>query len=163
MKDFTVEKKVAVIYGDLDNFKAYNDKYGLNKGDEAILHCRDVFLSAIEEVDPSAFVGHEGGDDFVIVSTFEIWEPICKIIVKKFDEGVPRFYNKTHLEQGYIDAMDRQGNQVTFPLMSISLAVVSNYFRPAVDHRVLISWAAEMKKVVKKMEGSSFALDRRTQ
>jgi len=111
----------------------------------------------------ATFVGHEGGDDFVIVTPFDTWEPICQLIIKKFDEGVPRFYNHKHIEQGYIDAVDRQGNQVTYPLMSISLAVVSNHYRNAIDHRELIAWAAEMKKVVKKMEGSSYAIDRRTQ
>ncbi len=157
-------KQVSVIYGDLDNFKAYNDKYGLNKGDEAILHTRDCFVKAAKQAgDNDTFVGHEGGDDFVIVTSFETWEPICQKIVEYFDEGVPKFYSSQHIEQGYIDAFDRQGNPVKYPLMSISLAVVSNHFRKADDHRLLISWAGEMKKLVKKMEGSSYAIDKRTE
>ncbi|MBF0429880.1 MAG: HAMP domain-containing protein [Fibrobacteria bacterium] len=157
-----VKAETAIIYGDLDNFKAYNDTYGLNKGDEAILHCRDVFLTgAKEDGDPSTFVGHEGGDDFVIVTSFATWENLCKKIIAEFDKGVPRFYSEEHVRQGFIDAKDRQGNAVRYPLMSLSLAVVSNHFRSAEDHRILIAWAGEMKKVVKKMPGSAYAIDKR--
>ncbi|MFC1586460.1 GGDEF domain-containing protein [Fibrobacterota bacterium] len=156
------KEEIAVIYGDLDNFKAYNDNYGLNKGDQAILHCRDSLLTAARECGrKKVFIGHEGGDDFVVVAPFDMWETLCKNIVSAFDKGVAGFYNEQHNEQGYMDARDRQGNEVKYPLMSLSLAVVSNHFRPVRDHRTLIAWASEMKRMVKKMEGSSFAIDKR--
>ncbi len=159
---FKRREAIAVIYGDLDNFKAYNDTYGLNKGDEAILHCRDSFINAADESgDETTFVGHEGGDDFVTVTSFQTWEAVAQKTIDYFDANVPRFYNAQHNQNGYIDAKDRQGNAVRYPLMSLSLAVVSNHFRQADDHRILIQWAAEMKKVVKKMKGSAYAIDKR--
>ncbi len=155
-------EKIAIVYGDLDNFKAYNDKYGLTKGDEAILHSKNVFLLAVNEIKAKdCFIGHEGGDDFVIICPYRYWEGLCKAIIKHFDAGVPMFYTDEDNLKGYIDSKDRLGNPVRFPLMSISLAVVSNNFRRADDHRILISWAAEMKKVAKKKEGSSYAIDLR--
>ncbi len=156
-------QKFVVIYADLDNFKAYNDKYGFSKGDDAILYTRDCFLEAARKFGtPETFVGHEGGDDFVIVSPFDTWEPICKGIIAAFDSGVTQFYDESDAKAGFIDSVDRQGKKVRYPLMSISLAVVGNHMRPITDHRLVVSIAAEMKKFVKKMEGSSYAIDKRT-
>jgi diguanylate cyclase (GGDEF)-like protein len=157
------KKEFAVIYGDLDNFKAYNDKYGFSRGDDAILYTRDCFLDAAKRFGNAAtFVGHEGGDDFVVVTEYSNWEEICKGITSAFDENVKQFYNETDAKSGFIESLDRQGRRMRFPLMSISLAVASNHYRPIEDHRAIVSIAAEMKKYVKKMEGSSYAIDKRT-
>ncbi len=153
----------AVIYGDLDNFKAYNDKYGFSKGDDAILYTRDCFLDAAKRFgDFTTFVGHEGGDDFVIVTSYTTWEACCKGITSSFDSDVKQFYNETDAKTGFIESLDRQGRRMRFPLMSISLAVASNHYRPIADHREVVSIAAEMKKYVKKMDGSAYAIDKRT-
>jgi GGDEF domain-containing protein len=157
------KRPFAVIYGDLDNFKAYNDKYGFSKGDDAILYTRDCFLESAKKFgNADTFVGHEGGDDFVIVTPFDTWEPICKGITSAFDAGVRQFYNEGDAKQGFIDSIDRQGRRMRFPLMSISLAVASNHYREVADHRMIVQIAAEMKKYVKKTEGSCYAIDKRT-
>ncbi|MEO6097015.1 MAG: HAMP domain-containing protein [Fibrobacteria bacterium] len=156
------KREFAVIYGDLDNFKAYNDKYGFSKGDDAILYCRDAFLDAAKKFgDAATFVGHEGGDDFVVVTGYENWEAVCKGIVAAFDSDIKQFYNEADAKSGFIESLDRQGRRMRFPLMSISLAVASNHYRPVEDHRMIVSIAAEMKKYVKKMEGSCYAIDKR--
>lgn len=157
------KKEFAVIYGDLDNFKAYNDKYGFSKGDDAILYTRDCFLDAAKRFgNESTFVGHEGGDDFVVVTDYSNWEEVSKGITTAFDENVRQFYNEADAKSGFIESLDRQGRRMRFPLMSISLAVASNHYRPIEDHRAIVSIAAEMKKYVKKMEGSCYAIDKRT-
>ncbi len=157
------KKEFAVIYGDLDNFKAYNDKYGFSKGDDAILYTRDCFLDAAKRFgNESTFVGHEGGDDFVIVTDYSNWEEVCRGIVAGFDSDIKQFYNEADGKSGFIESLDRQGRRMRFPLMSISLAVASNHYRPCEDHRMVVSIAAEMKKYVKKMEGSAYAIDKRT-
>jgi len=156
------DEKLAVIYADLDNFKAYNDKYGFTRGDDVILYTRDCFNEATKALnDKRIFNGHEGGDDFVTVVPYELWEPCCKQIIGFFDHDITQFYNETDARNGYIDSVSRQGERMRFPLMTISLAVVSNTLRPFANHVELVSVATEMKKVVKKMEGSSYAIDRR--
>ncbi len=153
---------IAVLYADLDNFKAYNDAYGFSMGDKAILFARDCLVEAAKSVAPDVFLGHEGGDDFVAVCPYQVWESVCRTITERFDAGAPEYYNREDRERGFIASVDRQGNPQTFPLMSISVAVVSNKSRPFSHHAELIEVAAEVKKVAKGKRGSSYAIDRRT-
>ncbi len=154
---------ICVLYCDLDNFKAYNDKYGFTKGDEAILYTRDCLLSASKRRDVrSVFVGHEGGDDFVIVCDYEFWEVVAKTFITNFDRGIYQFYNPVDARNGFIESVNRRGEHQKFPLMSVSVAVVTNKTRPFRRHAEMIQVAAEVKKYVKSMDGSCYAIDRRT-
>jgi len=145
-------EEIAVVYSDLDNFKAYNDKYGFTRGDDVILYTRDCFIEAAKSFkDDKIFIGHEGGDDFVVVVPFTLWESTCKGITSLFDHDITQFYNETDAKNGYIDSISRQGERMRFAIMTISLAVVSNHFRKFNSHVELISVAAEMKKVAKRI------------
>ncbi|MCU0609900.1 MAG: HAMP domain-containing protein, partial [Chitinispirillaceae bacterium] len=156
-------KVLCVLYCDLDNFKAYNDKYGFTKGDEAILYTRDSLLSVIKKAKlKDVFVGHEGGDDFVVVTDYEQWEIYAKTFITTFDRGVHQFYNSIDARNGFIESVNRRGERQRFPLMSISIAVVTNKTRPFNSTAEMIQVAAEVKKYVKSMEGSCYAIDRRT-
>ncbi len=153
---------ISVLYCDLDNFKAYNDKYGFTKGDEAITYTRDCLLSISKRKDMhDIFVGHEGGDDFVVVCPYELWEPFAKAFVTIFDRGIYQFYNSTDARNGFIESINRKGDRQRFPLMSVSVAVVTNKTRPFRRHPEVIQVAAEVKKYVKSMDGSCYAIDRR--
>lgn len=153
---------ICVLYCDLDNFKAYNDKYGFTKGDEAILYTRDCLITSSKRKDmKNIFVGHEGGDDFVVVCDYEYWEPFAKSFITTFDRGVYQFYNSIDARNGFIESINRKGERQRFPLMSISVAVVSNNSRPFRRHAEMIQVAAEVKKYVKSMDGSCYAIDRR--
>jgi len=155
-------KIIAVLYCDLDNFKAYNDKYGFTKGDEAILYTRDCLLSVAKRKDMNEmFVGHEGGDDFVVICPFEFWETFANAFITTFDRGIYQFYNSIDARNGYIESINRRGERQRFPLMSISIAVVTNKTRPFRRHAEMIQVAAEVKKVAKSMDGSCYAIDRR--
>ncbi|MFP4416701.1 MAG: HAMP domain-containing protein [Chitinispirillaceae bacterium] len=154
---------ISVLYCDLDNFKAYNDKYGFTKGDEAILYTRDCLFAVAKRRDmKNVFVGHEGGDDFVVVCDCECWEAFAKAFITTFDRGVYQFYNSIDARNGFIESINRQGQRQRFPLMSISVAVVSNKTRPFRRHAEMIQVAAEVKNFVKKMDGSCYAIDRRS-
>jgi diguanylate cyclase (GGDEF)-like protein len=154
---------ICVLYCDLDNFKAYNDKYGFTKGDEAILYTRDCLLSVSKRNNlRNVFVGHEGGDDFVVITSYEQWEVYAKSFIATFDRGVAQFYNSTDAHNGFIESINRQGERQRFPLMSISVAVVTNKTRDFHSVAEMIQVAAEVKKYVKSMEGSCYAIDRRT-
>jgi diguanylate cyclase (GGDEF)-like protein len=155
--------KFAVLYCDLDNFKAYNDKYGFSKGDQVILFSKDSLVEAGKKKgDDKTFVGHEGGDDFVIIASIPTWEEIAKALISNLDYGISAFYNETDAKRRYIESVNRQGIPMRFPLVSISVAVVSNDRRTFANHVEMVSVATEMKKFVKGKEGSCYAIDRRT-
>jgi GGDEF domain-containing protein len=153
----------CVMYCDLDNFKAYNDKYGFTKGDEGILYTKDCLLAAASRKDmQNIFVGHEGGDDFVVICDYPYWENFAKAFITTFDRGIYQFYNSVDARNGFIESINRQGQRQRFPLMSVSIAVVSNKERPFTRHAEMIQVAAEIKKYVKSIDGSCYAIDRRT-
>jgi GGDEF domain-containing protein len=153
---------ICVLYCDLDNFKAYNDKYGFTKGDEAILYTRDCLVAIAKRKDmKDVFIGHEGGDDFVVVCEFPYWEEYAKSFITLFDRGIYQFYNSVDARNGFIESINRRGERQRFPLMSVSVAVVSNRQRPFRRHAEMIQVAAEVKKYVKSIDGSCYAIDRR--
>ncbi|MFW5813296.1 MAG: HAMP domain-containing protein [Fibrobacterota bacterium] len=154
---------ICVLYCDLDNFKAYNDKYGFTRGDEAIIYTRDCLVRASKRRDlRDVFVGHEGGDDFVVVCDYEYWEKFAKSFITNFDREIYQFYNQVDARNGFIESVNRRGEAQRFPLMSVSVAVVTNKTRPFRRHAEMIQVAAEVKKYVKSMDGSCYAIDRRT-
>ncbi len=154
---------ICVLYCDLDNFKSYNDKYGFTKGDEAIVYTRDCLNAVAQRKDmQNIFVGHEGGDDFVVVTPYEFWEPYAKAFITTFDRGIYQFYNSVDARNGFIESVNRQGQRQRFPLISVSIAVVTNKTRPFRRHAEMIQVAAEVKKYVKSLDGSCYAIDRRT-
>ena len=154
--------KFAVIYADLDNFKAYNDVYGFAKGDQAIKLTADIITDEVRDAgDESGFVGHIGGDDFIIVSGIGCAEALCIGITTKFDLRIRELYSDGDLAAGYIYTLNRRGERVEYPIMSISLAVITNQFHDIESHLQVAQFAAEMKKAVKALPGSNYLFDRR--
>lgn len=152
----------AVLYCDLDNFKAYNDKYGFIKGDEAILYCKQKLIEASQSLFVhDIFVGHEGGDDFVVISPYDCWEQYTQTFIEIFDCEIDQFYNSTDAKNGYISSVNRQGEAQQFPLMSMSIAVVANKIRSFTHHGEVVQVAAEVKKYVKNQDGSCYKIDQR--
>lgn len=154
---------ICALYCDLSNFRAYNNKYGFAKGDEVIVYMRDCMrLAAKKNNISNVFIGHEGGDEFVAITEYEQWEPFAKSLVSIFDKGLHLFYNSTDARNGYIESINRKGESRRFPLMCISIAVVTNKTRDFKSVAEIISVAGEVKKYIKSREGSCYAIDRRT-
>lgn len=152
----------AVLYIDLDNFKAYNDVYGFTYGDKVIQLTADIIQDNVNLFgDSKNFIGHIGGDDFVVITHPKRVDKIAEGIIKDFDKKILKLYDSRDVKNGYITTIDRLGNHIKFPIMSISIAVVSN------EHRVLSSAlqisaiAAEVKKKAKTMGKSVMLKDRR--
>ncbi len=152
----------AVCYLDLDKFKAYNDKYGFEHGDEVIRETARILIQATHETgNPDDFIGHIGGDDFVIVTTSNIVDNLCKKIIADFEKAVPSFYNETDRKQGYIIGYDRRGREQKIPLLSISIGVVTNELRK-IEHVAQIGeLGAELKAYAKSLERSNYIKDKR--
>ncbi|HEY9180497.1 MAG TPA: response regulator [Candidatus Baltobacteraceae bacterium] len=152
----------AVLYLDLDNFKAFNDVYGFTHGDEAI---QLVASSAVDVIrrrgTAQDFVGHIGGDDFLIVTLPERAEEIAREIIDMFDRDIRKLYNAQDLRQGYIETRDRRGTLNRFPIMSLSIAIISNEQRPLENYAQIGEAAAELKRYAKSIGGSVYVKDKR--
>lgn len=154
---------IYVYICDISHFKAYNDKYGFEKGDEVILFTRDCIKESLQVASlQDSFIGHEGGDDFVVVTQDENWEKTAKIITTTFDKGINRFYNSADARNGFIETVDRKGESRKFPIMTMSIAIISNKNRPFSRYAEITQVAQEVQQYVKSKEGSFYAFDRRT-
>jgi diguanylate cyclase (GGDEF)-like protein len=159
-----IEKKTpfAVCYVDLDKFKAYNDKYGFEHGDDVIRETARILLSAAKEFgNPDDFVGHIGGDDFVVITTPDLSDKICEKIIHDFDNISPSFYNQEDRENGYIIGYDRQSKIHKILLLSVSIGVVTNEMRQITHVAEVGELGAELKKLAKSMEKSNYVKDKR--
>ena len=161
-KRLEVDKNIAFCMLDLDNFKSYNDRYGYAKGNEVIRATAAIIKTVVaEHGSKEDFVGHIGGDDFAIITNTTTYDGICKAIIKQFDENIINFYNKTDRERGHIVAKNREGHQVTFPIMTISIAVVTNDQGKQINPIEIGEIASELKEYAKSIPGSIFVTDRR--
>ncbi len=154
--------KFAVCYVDLDDFKAYNDRYGFVAGSGVIKMTAQIILEAMYKYGTSEdFVGHIGGDDFIVVTEMERAPLISQEIIRLFDEGIVEHYEAEDRKRGCIVSTDRTGNINRFPIMSISIAIAHNTYRK-LDHPGKVAQiAAELKKYAKSRPGSVFVFDRR--
>ena len=157
------KNKFAVCYVDLDKFKAYNDTYGFEHGDEVIRETARILIRNTQQYgNPDDFIGHIGGDDFVIATGIGKIDNICKSIIKDFEKTKASFYNEGDKKAGYITARDRKGKMQKIPLLSISIGVVTNEFRK-IEHLAQIGEiGAELKAQVKRLEKSNYLKDKRT-
>lgn len=153
---------VAVIYSDLDNFKAFNDAYGFALGDDVLLFTCQVFQEVLSTLEAeNSFIGHVGGDDFVMVVPSESIQETADAVIQRFDEGIISFYSEHDQENQCIESVNRQGERQTFPLMTISLAGVDLSHRRYDNYLEVNDACAYTKKIAKALEGSSFFLERR--
>jgi diguanylate cyclase (GGDEF)-like protein len=153
----------AVLYCDLDHFKAYNDHYGFVKGDRVIqASARILQEAAMEYARTDGFVGHVGGDDFVVVLPPDVADVAAARICERFNDEVASFYDRADLERGYVEVEDRQGKLQRFGLIAISIGVATTERRKFSHYGEAVDVATEMKAFAKRQPGSSFAIDRRT-
>lgn len=157
------EKEFALVHGDLDNFKAFNDHYGFMRGDEVIRFCASCLTDAAEGLGiEGAFVGHIGGDDFVAMIPPAMSEQYCKEVIERFDDGILDLYDTADALRGYIEVIDRRGERYAFPVVSLSLGVASTEVRDISTQWEASAIAVEMKEFAKKQPGSTYRIDRRT-
>jgi diguanylate cyclase (GGDEF)-like protein len=152
----------AVCYFDLDNFKPFNDKYGFVAGDVVLRKLSEFIVSAVlKHGHEDDFVGHEGGDDFIVITTPQRAEAICRDVATRFDRAILDQYDDEDRAQGYCVSHDRQGNEVAFPFTSVSAAIVTNERRKLIHPGQVAQIAAEVLKHAKSMEGSNYRFDMR--
>lgn len=156
------KQEFAVLYFDLDNFKAYNDTYGFLGGDEIIKQTARIILKNVNsDENIHNFVGHIGGDDFVAFVTNENYEEMCQNIIIEFDKKIVDYFTDEDKERGYLEVPNRKGIIEEFPLVSISIGVVE--VSKGRFHNVLEigEVGAQVKHLAKVTPGSAYAINRR--
>ncbi|MEK6715743.1 MAG: response regulator [Candidatus Omnitrophota bacterium] len=152
----------AVCYIDMDKFKSYNDKYGFEHGDNIIKETARIIIKAVKLYGKkSDFIGHIGGDDFVVITAPELSEKISQKIINDFDAAVPGFYNEKDRKTGFIIAPNRQGITQKIPLLSISIGIVANEKQKITHVAQIGEIGAELKSFAKTLNGSKYVKDKR--
>jgi diguanylate cyclase (GGDEF)-like protein len=156
-------QQFAILYADLDHFKAYNDHYGFMRGDQVIQTTARLIEDVAREVTVGeAFVGHVGGDDFVVVVSPSMAAVVAQAIVEAFDRGAADFYDDEDRARGYVEVTNRRGELQRFPVITISIGVAATEKRGFQHYAEAVAVATEMKQFTKGATGSSWAMDRRT-
>ncbi len=152
----------AILYFDLDNFKAYNDVYGFSNGDEIIKFTSRTITKHIHQIEGSDnFIGHVGGDDFVAIIGRTDYDRVCQNIIAEFDKFALDYYNDVDVERGYVEVANRRGIIEQFPLTTISIAVLevdSKVYKTTLE---IGEVAGQIKHQAKTILGSTYVINRR--
>ena len=160
-----IKSNIPFVVGhvDIDNFKSFNDKYGYLKGDRVIMQTAYMLSTSIRNLgNKTDFLGHIGGDDFVVVTTPEKYNEICQNFICMFDTIAPFQYNSKDRKNGYIEAKDRMHRLNRIPVMSVTIALVMKNTQAEVASIIeLNERISEVKQYLKKIPGSKYLADRR--
>ncbi len=157
------ENYFAICYLDIDHFKSFNDEYGFQMGDVVLKKVADLLVHIVLQMGNSEdFVGHVGGDDFVFTTSIEKVDMICQEVIKHFDEIIYPLYSEEIRQKGYIIQRSRVGRFNKTPLMSISIAVITNENKPLHHIAEINTLAADLKKYAKSKPGSNYVKDARS-
>nr|CRH05794.1 Putative protein containing GGDEF domain and CBS domain [Candidatus Magnetococcus massalia] len=149
----------TVCYFDLDNFKPFNDAYGYERGDQVIRKCAEVIT---QHVDPETdFVGHVGGDDFIVLCRQGQWQQRIQAVLDAFEQSASDFYSAEDRQRGGIESIDRRGQLRFFNIVSLSVGAVQPVVGSCRSHHDVSAMATHAKKMAKQIPGNSLFIDRR--
>jgi diguanylate cyclase (GGDEF)-like protein len=153
----------SVCYIDINHFKSFNDRYGFERGDGVLRHTAQLLARVLEKVgaDRNGFLGHIGGDDFLAVVNFEHEAKFAQECLQEFDRIIPTYYDDLDRKQRSVFVKNRNGVPVSFPIMSLSIAAVTNQNRPYHNMSEISRDAVEVKSYLKTQPGSHYLQDRR--
>jgi len=153
----------SFMYIDIDRFKGFNDYYGYSRGDQAILLLAKVLRDSSQIMGMSSdFIGHVGGDDFVVISGSQQVEDLARRIVEFFDKGVEGIHDPEDYERGYLRVKNRAGVEADIPLITITIALVKDAQGRFQHMAELSDTVAELKRYGKSQIGSVVVKDRRS-
>jgi diguanylate cyclase (GGDEF)-like protein len=156
------DAQFALLYSDLDHFKAYNDHYGFLRGDDALRQiARAIQDTSLQLGGSSVFVGHLGGDDFVLIAPVSLAEELCRQIIAACENVITGLYEDEDRQRGYVELENRQGKLERFRLLSVSIGVATTAKRKYSHPGEVVSVATELKEFAKRTEGSAYVFDRR--
>jgi len=146
----------CILYFDLDSFKAYNDAYGFQNGDKMLALVADIIKTCAVK---NEFLGHIGGDDFIVICDYHEGDTYCKSVIQQFSIKVTALYRDEDVKNGFIISKNRHGVTENFPLASLSIAGISNKTKNYKDNMDDFSNdIAKVKKKCKQQPGSYFEI-----
>ena len=146
----------CIIYFDIDNFKSYNDAYSFQSGDMMLMLLADILKKAASR---NEFIGHIGGDDFIVICDYHEAENYCEEVIERFSHRVSFLYHKDDMDRGYIISKNRRGITEEFPIASLSVAGISNRIKTYKDMDAFSADIAELKKKCKRQNGSYYEIE----
>lgn len=152
LQQSTRQENFSVLYIDLDHFKSYNDSYGFKKGDSLIQATAGLLREQFSG--QGSFLGHIGGDDFIAILNHHNYQFSCSKVIEGFEKMKKDFYSKDDLKKNYVMGEGRSGIFGPIPLVSISIAVVTNRSRSFQSTDQIVEEAARIKKICKSRPGS---------
>lgn len=157
-------EKFSVLYVDINHFKSFNDRYSFTKGDDALRQTAKILTQTKDKIcrDTDCFIGHIGGDDFIVVLSHYVEEAYARYLISEFDRIMPTYYNEADQKRGFIEVTNRKGQKETFPLISCSVAACTNLDRNYRSIGEIAQDAAEVKAFLKSQPGSHYLRDRRS-
>jgi diguanylate cyclase (GGDEF)-like protein len=149
------DRPYCITYYDLDNFKAYNDAYGFQNGDAMLALVANVLKAQAVK---NEFLGHIGGDDFIVICDYHEGEEFCKAVIDEFSQKVLSLYHESDVNNGYIISKNRHGVTENFPIASLSIAGISNKTNTYHSIDDFSNDIAQMKKKCKRQQGNYFEI-----
>jgi PleD family two-component response regulator len=147
----------AVVSLDADDFAAFNARYGQARGDDAIALIAQVLGRAVDETaGPDGFVGHRGGDDFLVLLPPRAAEDFARRVVAGFDMRIPSLYDAEDAAVGAVELVDRQGRLHRVPIMTLSLGLALAGV-PGADPAAVVEQADRWRAVAKRDRRSTWA------
>jgi GGDEF domain-containing protein len=147
---------------DLDNFKAFNDRYSYSRGSDLIKWLSELLIRIKSEYGTEEdFLGHIGGDDFILICSPERVQTICGKIIEEFDRGIVEYYDPDDAKKGFIISIDRNDKPAIFGIMTISIAVVNTDRTLIREPKEVTQKVSELKQYAKTFAKSIYIVDRR--
>ncbi|MCD4732716.1 response regulator [bacterium] len=158
-----LDEENVIFYLDIDGFKAYNDYYGYAQGDKVIKLLSHVLITVVRKhSSPDDFIGHVGGDDFIVMTKDKSSTPLAEQFIEQFEEKIKDLFTKDVLEQGYYEIRDRTGRLRRYPpLLTLTIVIVNISKRHFDSYAELSGALMELKKFGKQKPGSTVVYERR--
>ncbi len=151
------KKKFSFLYLDLDKFKNFNDHYGYQRGDKAIKTLASIIIETVQgQENDNDFIGHIGGDDFVVITNRERPETLCQAIIERFDQVIIRLYDEEDRKKGCRDSR-RKGRRAKSGIMTLSIGIVTSVPNEMTHSAEISQRGAELKAKAKALPGSRYA------
>lgn len=162
MRRVSDDANYGIMYIDIDRFKSFNDYYGYQRGDQAISYLAQVIRECCGRYGSDRdFIGHVGGDDFVVITDTEHAANLSRQLIERFDSGVAELHDPADFESGYLKVQSRNGTLDKIPLITLTVALVSEARGRFLHPAQLSDTLAELKRYGKTLIGSVVVRERR--